>query len=143
MQQVGDHVRLVFRHFPLTQVHPHSQRAAEVAEAAGAQGRFWDMHGLLFENQQALEDDDLVTYARVLDLDLARFRDDILAGEHLRHVREDFLSGARSGVNGTPSFFINDQRHDGPWDAESLLAAIAHSMPSRRSPSRTYRSRTR
>ncbi len=132
LERVGDHVRLVFRHFPLTQIHPHSQRAAEAAEAAAAQGRFWDMHGLLFERQQDLDDDALLTYARVLGLDLARFQDDILGGVHLRRIREDFLSGARSGVNATPTFFVNEQRYDGPWDVESLMAAIAHATPTRR-----------
>lgn len=141
LRQSGDHVRFVFRHFPLTRIHPHAQRAAEAAEAAAAQGRFWDMHGLLFENQQALDANDLVTYARRLDLDLVRFRDDLVSGDHLRHVREDFLSGVRSGVNGTPSFFINEQRYDGPWDVASLLAALAHATPRRRSAPHVSRTR--
>jgi protein-disulfide isomerase len=124
MEQMGDQVRLVFRHFPLTQVHPHAQRAAEAAEAAGAQRRFWEMHDMLFENQDALEDADLMAYAQELGLDLNRFQVELVSGAHAPRVRQDFLSGVRSGVNGTPTFFINGRRHDGPCDLESLAAAI-------------------
>jgi len=124
MEQGSNLVRLVYRHFPLTQVHPHSQRAAEAAEAAGAQGRFWEMHDLLFENQDALDDYDLVTYASALGLDLARFRLELLQGTHTSRVREDFLAGVRSGVKGTPTFFIDGRRYDGPWDLESLTAEL-------------------
>ena len=124
IEQMGDQVRLVFRHFPLTQAHPHAQRAAEAAEAAGAQRRFWEMHDMLFENQDALEDSDLMAYAQELGLDLDRFQVELVSGAHAPRVRQDFLSGVRSGVNGTPTFFINGRRHDGPWDLESLAAAI-------------------
>jgi protein-disulfide isomerase len=116
-------VRLVFRHFPLTQVHPHAQRAAEAAEAAGAQGQFWEMHDVLFENQDALDDESLGGYAQDLGLDLVTFLRDLGAGVYAERVREDFMSGVRSGVNGTPTFFVNGRRHAGPWDLESLAAA--------------------
>ncbi|MDB5330139.1 MAG: oxidoreductase [Phycisphaerales bacterium] len=122
--QMGDQVRQVFRHFPLTQIHPHAGRAAEASEAAAAQGRFWEMHDMLYENQDALSDYDLVAYAQALGLDVRRFRTELLSDAYAPRIREDFLSGIRSGVNGTPTFFINGRRHDGPWDLDSLMAAI-------------------
>lgn len=124
MDQVDDQVRLVYRHFPLTQIHPHSQRAAEASEAAGAQGEFWDMHDMLFENQEALDDYDLVLHAQALGLDLPRFRRELLQGAYTARVREDFHSGIHSGVNGTPTFFLNGRRYDAPWDLETLLTVI-------------------
>jgi protein-disulfide isomerase len=128
MTRVGDAVRLAFRNFPLTQIHPHAEPAAEAAEAAGAKGRFWDMHDTLYERQDRLEDEDLVSYAAELGLDIDRFQIDLVNHAYTPRIREDFLSGVRSGVNGTPTFFINDQRHDGSWDMQSLLAAIAASI---------------
>ncbi len=125
IRQLGDGLRFAFRHFPLTRVHPHAERAAEAAEAAGAQGKFWQMHNLLFENQDALEDEDLLAYASALGLDLRRFALELENGVHTAKVRADFLSGVRSGVNGTPTFFINGRRHEGGFDLETLLGAIA------------------
>jgi protein-disulfide isomerase len=127
-KRLGDQMRFVFRNFPLAQAHPHAEHAAEAAEAAGAQGKFWEMHDLLYENQDALEDEDLVRYARALHLDVPRFVKEMEAGTYLERVREDFRSGVRSGVNGTPSFFINGARHDGPFDLASLLAAIEEAV---------------
>jgi protein-disulfide isomerase len=124
LRQLGDDLRFAFRHFPLTRVHPHAERAAEAAEAAGAQGRFWQMHDTLFTNQHALEDEDLVMYADALQLDVPRFVRELQMGVHVPRVREDFLSGVRSGVNGTPTFFINGRRHDGGFELPALLAAI-------------------
>jgi protein-disulfide isomerase len=121
---LGDDLRFVFRNFPLTQAHPHAQRAAEAAEAAAAQGEFWGMHGRLFENQDALEEADLLRYAAALGLDAERFTRELSAGVHRDRVRRDFRSGVRSGVNGTPTFFINGVRHDGPSDLPTLLAAL-------------------
>ena len=95
--------------------HPHATRAAQAAEAAGLQGRFWDMHDLLFENEDRLEEPYLRRYAERLDLDLHRFDRDIESEEVAAKVRSDFLSGARSGVNGTPTFFVNGERYDGSW----------------------------
>lgn len=130
MDRAPNGVRLVFRNFPLTQLHPYAQAAAEAAEAAGAQGKFWEMHDMLFENQNALEDEDLLAYASELGLDMTRFQTEILQGTHAARVREDVISGVRSGVNGTPTFFINGLRHDGPWDLASLSAAIVeNSVP--------------
>jgi protein-disulfide isomerase len=123
-RQFDDLMRFAFRHFPLTQAHPHAQSAAEAAEAAGAQGTFWPMHDMLFEHQYALEFDDLVAYAAALDLDVERFAEELATGLHRPRVREHFMSGVRSGVNGTPTFFINGRRHDDAWDLETLGAAI-------------------
>lgn len=114
-------LRFVFRNFPLNQVHPHAQQAAEAAEAAGAQKKYWNMHDILYENQQALDYYHLVEYASILDLDIERFNNDLFSHTHASHIREDFISGVRSGVNGTPTFFINGVRYDGPLDYQSLL----------------------
>jgi protein-disulfide isomerase len=121
---LGDALCLVFRHFPLSTVHPHAQMAAEAAEAAGAQRRFWEMHDTLFENQHALDEAHLVQYAEILGLDLQKFVRDLEEGRFAPKVREDFLSGVHSGVNGTPTFFINGVRHNGGYDLNSLLAGI-------------------
>jgi len=127
-ERLGDQVCFVFRNFPLTEVHPHAEEAAEAAEAAAAQGKFWEMHDLLYENQDALEPEDLVQYARALKLDLKRFVLEMREHVYAERVREDFRSGVRSGVNGTPTFFINGARHNGPFDLESLLAAIEEAV---------------
>jgi protein-disulfide isomerase len=126
-RQLGNELRFAFRHFPLTRVHPHAERAAEAAEAAAAEGaqKFWLMHDLLFEHQDALEDADLLLYADAIDLDVERFARELALGTYAGRVREDFLSGVRSGVNGTPTFFINGRRHDGGYDLPGLLAGIA------------------
>jgi protein-disulfide isomerase len=118
-------LRFVFRNFPLANVHPHSEHAAEAAEAAGAQGSFWEMHDTLFENQTALEDEDLARYAAALGLDVGRFVNELISGVYKLRVREDFRSGIRSGVNGTPTFFINDIRYDGPRDLETMVEALS------------------
>jgi protein-disulfide isomerase len=121
---VGDDLRFAYRHFPLTQIHTHAYQAAEAAEAAGAQGRFWQMHDTLFENQDRLGLRDLISYADALGLDLDRFVTDMRNGTYAGRLREDFMSGIRSGVNGTPTFFVNGNRHNGNWDLESLLEAV-------------------
>ena len=129
-RRLGDRLRFVFRNFPLTQSHPHAEHAAEAAEAAAIQGKFWEMHDSLFEHQRALDDAHLVQYAVALNLDKERFVRDMTEHVHTNRVREDFLSGVRSGVNGTPTFFINGVRHDDSYALESLLAAIEAAMPS-------------
>jgi protein-disulfide isomerase len=131
-QRAGNLTRFVFRNFALTTIHPHAERAAEAAEAAGAQGKFWEMHDLHFENQQALEDEDLMKYAAWAGLDINRFVRDMREGRYLNRIREDFLSGTRSGVNGTPTFFINGFRHDGSWDLVSLMTAIEEAAGGKR-----------
>ena len=124
LHTVGDEVLYAFRHFPLTQIHLHAQQAAEAAEAAGAQERFWQMHNMLFEHQERLGADQLLGYAEVLGLDVERFASDLSTHRYAPRVREDFLTGVRSGVNGTPTFFVNGIRHNGGYDTESLLMAI-------------------
>ncbi|RBI59721.1 disulfide bond formation protein DsbA [halophilic archaeon] len=127
----GYRLRFVFRNFPLTTVHPHAQHAAEAAEAAGAQGKFWEMHDALYENQDALGDDHLRKYATELGLDVERFSREVFVDHtYADHVHEDFMSGVRSGVNGTPTFFINNRRHDGSWDKETLLVALKEAAES-------------
>jgi protein-disulfide isomerase len=123
-KRLGKRLRFVFRNFPLANAHPNAQPAAEAAEAAGAQGKFWEMHDSLYENQTALEDQDLIRYAGELGLDVARFTRELGEHHYAARVREDFRTGVRSGVNGTPSFFINGVRHDGSYDLDSLLAGI-------------------
>jgi protein-disulfide isomerase len=122
--ELGDSLCFAFRHFPLATMHPHSERAAEAAEAAGAQGRFWEMHKLLFENQNALENEDLARYAAKLGLDAKHLIAEVLSGAHSERIMEDFRSGARGGVNGTPTFFINGERYEGAQVLEDLLAAL-------------------
>ncbi len=127
-RRMGRRLRFVFRNFPLRESHPHAQHAAEAAEAAGAQGKFWEMHDLLFERQFALEDESLIEYAGDLGLDVPRFREDLAEGAYAPRVREDFRSGVMSGVNGTPTFFVNGARHDDAWDVEPLLAALERAV---------------
>ena len=130
LQQIlGDQLRYVFRHFPLTALHPHAQHAAEAAEAAAAQGRFSEMHTALFEHQEALEDDHLVQYAADLDLDGARIRRELGAHSYAGRVREDFESGLRSGVRGTPTFYLDDVRYDGLVGVRQILTAIQRAHP--------------
>ena len=104
-------------------MHPHAERAAEAAEAAGAQRQFWQMHDWLFEHQDALADEDLVAHADALGIDV-EFVQELADGMHAAKVRQDFLSGVRSGVNGTPCLYVNGVRHEGPHDVAALLGAL-------------------
>jgi protein-disulfide isomerase len=122
--RLGRRLCFAFRNFPLANAHPHAEHAAEAAEAAHEQGRFWEMHDLLYENQDALEDKDLAQYASDLDLDARRLVSEIQVEAHASRIREDFRSGAHNGVNGTPTFFINGVRHDGNVDVNNLIAAL-------------------
>ncbi|HPV07204.1 MAG TPA: Na+/H+ antiporter NhaA, partial [Aggregatilineales bacterium] len=131
-ERLGEHYRYVFRHFPLTDRHPHAQLAAEAAEAAGAQGKFWEMHDRLFQaGPLKLSRANLVQYAREIGLDVERFERELDEGVYTERVREDFESGLKSGVTGTPSFFINGKRYRGPWDVDSLQAAIENPLGAR------------
>ena len=123
-RRLGRHLRFVFRHFPLSTVHPHAELAAEAAEAAGAQGKFWEMHDRLFEHQDALGNDDLIAHGSALDLDIDALTRELADGTYAQRVREDFTTGVRSGVNGTPSFFINSVRYDGSHDLGSMLNTL-------------------
>lgn len=123
-EEAGDRMRFIFRSFPLTRVHDHALHTALAAEAAGFQGAFWDMHDILFEHQEALDDESLVVYATSLELDVPKFIDDLKSEAAERQVQEDFKSGIRSGVNGTPTFFINGRRHDHWYQYEALHDAV-------------------
>jgi protein-disulfide isomerase len=123
-QRLGDKLRFVFRNFPLQQAHPYAELAAEAAEAAGAQGKFWEMHDALFENQAELGQELIETLVGRLGLDAASFESDLETRKFQARVKHDFMGGVRSGVNGTPSLFINGERYDEGWDEESLAAAL-------------------
>lgn len=120
----GDELRFVFRHLPLADVHPRAPLAAEAAEAAAAQGNFWEMHDLLFAHQDALAPVDLVRYAEELGLDVERFRSELRRRAYAPRVAEDVTTADESGVSGTPTFFINGKRHHGAYDEASLAAAV-------------------
>ncbi len=110
-ETLGGRLRLVYRHFPLSDLHPDAERAAEAAESAAAQGRFWEMHAALFEHQASLRDRDLARYAAAVGLDAEQFRQELARHAHAERVKEDVRSGRQSGVHGTPTFFINGRRH--------------------------------
>ncbi|MEA2502904.1 MAG: formate-nitrite transporter family protein [Actinomycetota bacterium] len=122
--ELGAGLRWVFRNYPLTEIHPHALHASEAAEAAGAQGRFWEMHAVLFEHQKALEDEDLQRYAVEVGLDGDAFAADLAGGVHLDRIRADLDGGVRSGVGGTPTFFVNGLRHDGSYSGSELVSAL-------------------
>ena len=124
-EDLGSQLRFVFRNFPLAEAHPHARLAAQAAEAAGAQGNFWEMHDTLFEHQDALDVEDLVAYAESLGLDTAKFKRDLEAPAFVKRVRDDFRSGVKSGVNGTPTFFMNGVRYDGSWaNVEAFIGKL-------------------
>lgn len=123
-KKMGDKLKFIFRNFPLAQVHPHAEHAAEAAESADAQGKFWEMHDRLFENQNALDDESLSDYAGEIGLDDKKFTEDLRNERFEKRIRADFAGGIESGVNGTPTFFINGTRYDDALDYESLLAAL-------------------
>jgi protein-disulfide isomerase len=123
-RRLGRRLRFVFRNFPLKEVHPHAEHAAEAAEAAASQGKYWEMHDTLFEHQSALGDRQLLGYAVTIGLVAEQFAKELASHEHARHVRADFLGGIRSGVNGTPTFFIDGIRLDDPWDVDTLVGAL-------------------
>ena len=129
----GKRLRLVFRNFPLGELHPHAEAAAETAEFAGAHGKFWEMHDLLYENQERLGGPLFLGLAEELELVATALRQALEDGEFETRVRGDFMGGVRSGVNGTPTFFINGRRHDGPFDFESLVTAIEAAMSAAKS----------
>ncbi|WP_045835593.1 DsbA family protein [Hyphomicrobium sp. 99] len=127
-EKMGENLRFVFRHFPLTRLHPHAEHAAEISEAANTIDRFWDMHDMLFKNQSALDDAHLMIDARAVGLDdeSARLA---FAGGYADHIKRDFRSGVRSGVNGTPCLFVNGQRYDGPRNVDTIVAALKTISP--------------
>lgn len=124
IKHFGSKLRFVFRNMPLNEMHPNAELAAEAAEAAGAQGKFWEMHDALYEHQLELGPDLVRMLARQFHLDVTRFEDDLVSRRYRDHVKHDFISGVRSGVAGTPTFFINGERYDGALDEESLTAKM-------------------
>jgi protein-disulfide isomerase len=122
--ELGTDLCFVFRNFPLSTLHPDAENAAEAAEIAGAFGKFWEMHDMLFENQQALDTNSLVQYALALGLDTEKFAEELSRQAKYERVHQDFMSGMTSGVNGTPTFFINGKRYDGEWEHGALLRAL-------------------
>jgi protein-disulfide isomerase len=124
-RRLGDELTFEFRHFPIESKHPHALQAAEAAEAARAQGRFEEMHDLLFENQRHLERDDLVGYARQLGLNVERFERDLDTHTHEPKIRADQSEALERGVAGTPTFFVNGEAYDGFYDVESLADALS------------------
>jgi len=123
-ERLGELLQFSYRHFPLTQIHSHAEPAAEAAEAAGAQGRFWEMHAALFTHQDALDRRHLIQYGEAIGLDTGAFGRDLQTQTYSGRVREDFMNGVRSGVNGTPTFFINGVRYDGPRDFQTMFAMM-------------------
>jgi protein-disulfide isomerase len=123
-RRMAGHLLFVYRHLPLAEIHPQAVPAAETSEAASAQGQFWPMHHMLFENQDRLDRVHLLQYARKLALDVDAVANALDTHRFLPRIREDFIGGARSGVNGTPTMFINGVRMDGPWNAESLIVGL-------------------
>jgi diadenylate cyclase len=130
LERVGEQVRFVFRHFPLDSVHPRARRAAQAAEAAASQGRFWEMHDLLYQRQDELGEEDLMRYAADLGLDLRRFEEDLTNDNHAWRIEEDRLGGHRAGVRGTPTFFVNGTRYTGTIDLDGLLAVVEEAASS-------------
>jgi len=124
LTRFAGHTRFIYRHFPLEEVHPHAELAAEAAECAGGQGKFWEMHDLLFDNQSHLELDHLRGYAQRLQLDLARFNAEMNDHVYLQRVREHQHSGRESGVRSTPTFFVNGQIQDVSFGMQLLIDAV-------------------
>ena len=122
--QLGDQLRFVFRNFPLTEIHPHALHAALAAEAAAAQDKFWEMHDYIFHHQHPLEDSDLAHFAEAVGLDMQQYTRAMAEQRALSRIVEDMESGQRSGVQGTPTFFINGVMYHGSWQQDALLAAL-------------------
>ena len=125
-RELSGQVRFAFRHFPLTEIHPHALAASATAEAAARQGRFWEMHELLFHRQKALEDEDLLTYAGEIGLDLARFESDRVDGDVSARISRDVASGEATGVvRGTPTLFVDGVLYQGGYEPAAFIEALA------------------
>lgn len=127
-KKMGKKLKFAFRNFPLAEIHPHAVTAAIAAEAAAVQGKFWPMHDILFENQRDLSGQAILNYARFIELDEPKFMKDLHQAELRNKVETDFESGVRSGVNGTPTFFINGIRYNGNWEPAELLLDYLHEV---------------
>jgi protein-disulfide isomerase len=120
-QELRSDLKFIFRNFPLSKIHPHAFSAAVATEAAGLQGKFWEMHDIIFENQEALDAQSILMFAMTIGLDPERFKDDIQKKELIDKVESDFEGGMRSGVNRTPTFFVNGEKYDGMFNGDQLL----------------------
>ena len=125
---MGNNLKFIFRNFPLSKSHPDAFKAAVAAEAAALQHKFWEMHDSIYENQDLLDWDNLLLYAKSIALDLTRFKADIKKDSVSATIEEDFESGIRSGVNGTPTFFINGERYEGNWEANDLIEYLTSQL---------------
>jgi protein-disulfide isomerase len=123
-QQLGEQVRFVYRNFPLIEIHPHALQAALAAEAAAFEGKFWEMHDYIFHHQHTLADADLEHFAEAVGLDMQRYTQGMREQRGLPRIEEDVAGGERSGVQGTPTFFINGVMYRGSWEHDALLAAL-------------------
>ena len=128
LDHFGDNIRYAFRHFPLSQVHPNAEVAAESAEFCGARGHFWEMHDGIYQNQDQLGLQLLLALVNALGLSEAGLREALVNGTFEPKVKSDFIGGVRSGVNGTPTFFINGRRHDGSYAFSDLVSAVEANM---------------
>lgn len=122
--EMADHVKFIFRNFPLSKIHSQAKSAAIAAEASGLQKRFWEMHDLLFENQRHLNNSALIRYGEIINLDIDKFRDDLMRTDLSEKVDSQFMSGLRSGVNATPTFFINGKRYEGSWEYDIFFGYL-------------------
>lgn len=120
-RELGDSIKFVFRNFPLTELHPNALHAALAAEAAALQDKFWDMHDILFENQKFLDDENLIRYAKIIGLDEKKFEKDFSKNEVIQKVKEDYNSGEKNGVEGTPTFFVNGRIYQGNWMGQEFV----------------------
>jgi protein-disulfide isomerase len=124
MKQFGDKIYFVFRNFPLNEIHPHAQNAAEAAEAAAAQDKFWEMHDYLFEHQKALDNSYLLKYAQKVGLDIERFKKEMSGHVYASLIEQSLKNGINSGVEGTPTFFVNGVRYEESWDLETFSKTL-------------------
>ncbi len=120
-KKLGNKLKFIFRNFPLSEAHPNATNAAVAAEAASEQNKFWEMHDIIFENQENINDVDLINYAGKIGLNIEQFKTDFEKPDYLEKVESDFESGVRSGVNGTPAFFINGKKYEDSWEEKELL----------------------
>jgi protein-disulfide isomerase len=127
-KKLGTKMKFVFRNFPLNSIHPYAELAAEAAEAAGAQGKYWEMHDGIYENQESLGQELILNLAEKLELDQKKFVDALEKRIFQTHVKEDFMGGVKSGVNGTPAFFINGKKYEGETTEENLIEALESNL---------------
>src|ERR687890_678065 len=128
MKQFGDKIYIVFRNFPLIDIHPHAQHAAEAAEAAAAQDKFWQMHDYLFEHQKALDDHHLLEYAQKVGLDIERFKKEFSGHIYAPIINESLRNGIDSGVEGTPTFFVNGVHYEDSWDLDTFSNVLKKNL---------------